>query len=136
MHGGTRACGASGGGGCTPSVDLRWRGEPGARQGDQSGAGGWGVRRRHPGGKIKLETTPNEELRLLPSSSLSGGLGGLLLPWNQIRFCLGIQLPRTEVMVILHSKAERPLGGSWQVISSSCREKHGLVQPQFAHWQE
>ena len=44
------------------------------------GWGGWGVRRRHPGGKVKLEAMPNEELRLLPSSGLSGGLGGLLLP--------------------------------------------------------
>lgn len=68
--------------------------------------GGWGVRRRHPGGKIKLETMPNEELRLLPSSSLSGGLGGLLLPWNQIRFCLGIQLPRTEVKADLEWSLE------------------------------
>lgn len=40
------------------------------------GWGGWGVRRRHPAGKRKLEAMPDEELRLLPSSGLSGGLGG------------------------------------------------------------
>lgn len=61
------------------------------------GWGGWGMRRRHPGGKIKLESMPDEELRLLPSSGLSGGLGICFSPWNQIRFSLGIQLPRTEV---------------------------------------
>ena len=37
--------GASGWGVCIPSVDLWWRGEPGARQGEQSGPGGWGGRR-------------------------------------------------------------------------------------------
>lgn len=96
--------GASGWGVCTPSVDLCWRGEPGARQGDQSGTGGWGVRRLSRAGPSCPVIEPGCQAGVRSQSSVGRRDRGrvILALYNGIKLVLILNLKKSMLWPVKH----------------------------------